>query len=214
MPKFIDCTQGSAEWLQARVGRITGSRMSDVMAYLKSGKGEMACRRDYRMDLMAERLTGSAEKKVVTAEMQWGIDHELEAKGAYEVAMDCLIQTVGFAVHPSMDYSGASPDGLLDADGILEVKCPKTTTHLSYLMAGTVPEDYQPQMLWEMACCERTWGHFVSYDPRLPEDMRLLIIRFDLDGKRVAAMEDEVGKFNLEIEAALESLKTRGMVAA
>lgn len=207
MAKLIDCDQGSAEWFQARCGRITGSRLTDVMAYLKSGKGEMKCRADYRMDLVAERLTGLTEDQFCSREMKWGTSHEEDARVAYEMAMDTLVQPVGFAVHPTMDYSGASADSLLEADGILEIKCPKTTTHLAYRMAGVVPEEYQPQMLWEMVCCECEWGHFVSYDPRLPADLRLFVVRFDYDEKRVAAMEAEVRKFNDEINDVIEKLR-------
>jgi len=214
MPKLVDCDQGSAEWLQARCGRITASRLTDVMAYLKSGKGEMKARADYRMDLVAERLTGLTEPYYVSPEMKWGTKHELMARALYEVATGADVEQIGFAIHPSHDFAGASPDGLVDADGGLEIKCPKTTTHLAYMMAGVVPEDYIPQMMWNMVCCEREWWDFVSYDPRLEDaGMHLFCVRLAYDQKIIDGMAAEVRKFNDEVNAVIDGLQ-KGRLAA
>ena len=214
MPKLVDCEQGSAEWLQARCGRITASRLSDVMAYLKSGKGEMKARADYRRDLVAERLTKLTEPYYISPEMKWGTKHEPMARALYEVATGAEVEQIGFAIHPCYDFAGASPDALVDADGGMEIKCPKTTTHLAYMMAGVVPDDYIPQMMWNMACCERQWWDFVSYDPRL-EDARLHLfcVRLAYDQKIVDQMAAEVRKFNDEVEAVIDGLQ-KGRLAA
>jgi dihydrofolate reductase len=120
-----------------------------------------------------------------------------------------MVDTVGFVLHPTFDYAGSSPDGLVGDDGGLELKCPKTTTHIKWLMAGEVPEEHQAQCLWNMACCGRAWWDFMSFDPRLPDGMKIFIVRMDRDDARIAAIEAEVAKFNDEIEAAIKQLGGR-----
>lgn len=214
MPKIIDCEQGSAEWLHARCGRITASRLSDVLAYLKSGKGEMKARADYRMDLVAERLTRLTEPYYVSPEMKWGTKYEPMARALYEVATGAEIEQIGFAIHGAMEFSGASPDALVDSTGGLEIKCPKTTTHLAYMMAAQVPEEYRPQMYWNMVCCEREWWDFVSYDPRLEDaELHLFCVRLTYDQKIIDQMAGEVRRFNDEINAVIDGLQ-KGRLAA
>lgn len=228
MPKLIDCIQGSDEWLECRVGRITASRLAEVMSYkdpssatakaagfslvreaVAAGiKGdESQDRADYRMDKVAERLTGRLEDNVVSREMKWGIEQEPHARFAYEKARDLMVEQVGFAIHPVIASSGASPDALVESDGVLEIKCPKTTTHLNWMLAGVVPEKHRPQMYWEMVCCERLWADFVSYDPRLPEDLQLFICRLPYDQAIADEMAREVLKFDAEIEEVIEQLR-------
>lgn len=205
--KILDFPQGTAEWLQARAGKVTASRIADVLAKIKSG--EAAARRDYRAQIVAEILTGTTQEDgYVSAEMQWGIDNEILARGAYQVATDIDVDPVGLVLHPRLDRAAASPDGLA-GDGLVEIKCPKTATHLQYLLAGEVPSKYQPQMLWQMACAERPWCDFVSYDPRLPSDMQLFVVRFNRDEKRITEMEAEVEAFLGEVDAMLAKLKAR-----
>lgn len=214
MPNIIECKQGSPEWRALRTGRITGSKLMDVMAF-SSQKGkehaELKKRADYRADIVAERLTGLAEDEgYVSPEMKWGVEHELEARFAYETVCDDLVIPVGFAIHPEMDFTGASPDALIGEGGILEIKCAKSTTHLGYLKAGVVPEEYRAQMTWEMVCCERTWGDFASYDPRmLDKDLRLFVVRYELDRDLARKIEAAVWVFNQEVEADIKSLKDR-----
>jgi putative phage-type endonuclease len=197
--RIVDCEQNSDEWFWARTGRITASRMCDLMATLKRG-GEAACRRDYRAELTAERLTGRTEDRYISREMQFGIEQEPFARTAYEIKSETTVDQAGFIFHPRLDFSGASPDGLIGHDGGIELKCPKTTTHLAYILAGTVPEQYQHQMLWNMACAERAWWDFASFDPRLPEKLRLFIVRMPRDEVRIREIEREVEKLNSEIE--------------
>jgi putative phage-type endonuclease len=203
--RFVDCEQNSAKWIWARTGRITASRICDVMATLKRG-GEAASRRDYRAELIAERLTGKAESRHVSREMRHGSEQEPFARTAYEIRTENIVDQVGFVFHPRLDFSGASPDGLIREDGGLEVKCPKTTTHLAYMAAGTVPKEYEDQMLWNMACTEREWWDFVSFDPRLPEKLRLFIVRMPRDEARMGEIEREVMRLNHEIDTICEQL--------
>lgn len=205
--KIIDFPQGSAEWLASRAGKVTASRVVDVMAKIKTG--EAAARRDYRAQIVAEILTGKPQEDGFTnSAMQWGTEQEPFARSAYEVAKDLMVDQVGLVLHPSIERAAASPDGLA-GDGLLEIKCPKTATHLQYLLAGAVPTQYQPQMLWQMACTERAWCDFVSFDPRLPEDLQILIVRFERDDRRIKEMEDEVTLFLSEVDATIEKLKAR-----
>ena len=197
--RIVDCEQNDAEWTWARTGRITASRMCDVMATLKRG-GEAASRRDYRAELIAERLTGRAEDHYVSKEMKFGTEQEPFARTAYEIKTENIVDQVGFIFHPRLDFTGASPDGLIGQDGGLELKCPKTTTHLAYMMAGTVPKEYQDQMLWNMACAEREWWDFASYDSRLPEKLRIFIVRMPRDEGRISEIEREILTLDSEVQ--------------
>lgn len=206
MPKFITADQSSAAWLKAREGRITASRIKDVISYLKNGK-ESAKRYDYRLELIAERLTGMAIEHYVSPAMDHGMEWEGTARAAYEIAQDVMVDRVGFAVHGAMDFSGASVDGLVNDRGIIEIKCPNTTTHLQWMMDGVVPPEHEPQMVWGMECCERFWADFISYDPRLPEDLQIFIVRLDYDPERAKYLREEVSKFNEEIDDAIARLR-------
>lgn len=202
--KVLDFDQGTPEWLAARAGKVTASRISDVIATIKSG--EAAARRDYRSQLVAEILTGKPQDDgYINAEMQWGIDQEMLARSAYEVAGDVLVDQVGLVLHPTIERAAASPDGVVGA-GLVEIKCPKTATHLQYLLAGEVPTKYQPQMLFQMACAEASWVDFCSFDPRLPPELQLFVVRFHRDDKRIQAMEAEVVRFLAEVDEVLAKL--------
>lgn len=204
--KLVQVIQGTPEWLHVRTGRITASRMGDVMAKRLRGNDEMACRRDYRMELVCERLTGRAAEHYVSREMEWGTEHEQFARAAYEVACGEIVDQVGFIIHPTMDWSGASPDSMVGANGGLEIKAPKTATHLEWMMAGVVPKEHEPQMMWNIACGEREWWDFLSFDPRLPEGLRTFVCRLHRDEKRIAEMEYEAMQFNEEIAAKCKHL--------
>ena len=203
--KVVDFEQGSAEWLAVRAGKVTASRIADVMAKIKTG--EAAARRDYRAQLVAEILTGKPQEDgYINAEMQWGLEQEVFARAAYEVSKGVLVDEVGLVLHPTIDRAGASPDGFAGAIG-LEIKCPKTATHLQYLLDGTAPAKYQPQMLWQMACMGTEATDFVSFDPRLPEQYRLFVVRFQRDDKRIEEMEAEVRDFLSGVDKMLETVK-------
>lgn len=198
--------QGSAEWLSIRCGKVTASRISDVVAKTKSGLS--TSRSNYMAELIAERLTGEPAEKFTNTAMQWGTEKEPEARGAYEFYRNETVQEVGFIHHPTIDASGASPDGLVGDDGLVEIKCPNTATHLDTLLGQMVPAKYVNQMQWQMSCSGRQWCDFVSYDPRLPEAMRLFIKRMPRDDKRISELETEVAAFLLEIAVKLSQLNS------
>lgn len=199
--------QQSDRWLKNRLGRITGSRICDVMNYLKKG-GESAARRNYRMELIAERLTNRAADHYTSPEMIRGSEMESEARSRYELAAKVMIEPVGFVLHPKYDFTGASPDGLIGDDGIYEAKCPKSETLLAWLDSETVPEEYIYQVQWELACTEREWCDFHAHDDRLPAEVANLVIRAYRDEGMIQAIENEVVKMNEEIE---EFIARRGL---
>lgn len=205
--KIIDCTQGSPEWHQARAGRVTASKIADLTARTKSGFS--TSRANYMADLIAERLTGAVAEGYTNAAMQWGTEKEPEARAAYEFMTDREVVQVGFVVHPNIDASGCSPDGLVGDDGMCEIKCPNTATHLDTLLGGTVPEKYLKQMQWQMRCCERAWCDFVSYDPRLPARMQLFVQRVNRDDAMLAEVETQVREFLAELDAKVAALSAR-----
>lgn len=207
MIELID--QGSEQWKMLRVGRVTASRIADVMSKLKSG-AESSSRRDYKAQLVAEILTGKpCEDGYINKYMEWGIEQEPFARALYEVTCGVLVDKVAFVVHPKLERCGCSPDGLVDTDGLCEIKCPKTATHLQYLIDDVVPSEYVKQMQWQMACTGRKWCDFVSFDPRLPEEHRLFVKRLFRDKDLIAEMEVEAVKFLGEVDEVIKSLKKR-----
>lgn len=199
--------QQSEEWFAARLGRVTASRVADVIARTKTGPS--ASRANYMAELVAERLTGARSETFTNAAMAWGTDNEPEARLAYEFRTDVTVEQVGFIPHPSIEMSGASPDGIVATDGLVEFKCPNTATHIETLLTGTIPGKYETQMLWQMACTGRAWCDFASFDPRLPEEMRLFVKRFDRDDKRIAEMEEQVREFLFELDTTVRRLSER-----
>ena len=199
-----DFDQGSTDWFAVRCGKVTASRVADVIAKTKSGPS--ALRVNYAAQLIAERLTGAVAESFSNAAMQWGTDNEPDARLAYEFRTDAEVEQIAFVAHPTIDMSGASPDGLVAADGLVEIKCPNTATHIETLRGQSIPGKYQTQMLWQMACTGRLWCDFVSFDPRMPEEMRLFVRRLDRDDTRIAELEAEVVTFLSEIDATVAEL--------
>jgi YqaJ-like viral recombinase domain len=196
--------QGSELWKQARVGLVTASRCADVIAMTKKGEG--ADRRNYRTELICEILTGQPYPRYVSQDMMWGRDQEPFARAAYELQNDVLVETCGFVLHPRVARFGASPDGLVEDDGMIQIKCPNTSTHLGWMLGGVVPSEHMAQMLAEMACTGRAWADFVSFDCRLPAHLQLFVKRFQRDDKFIAALESEVQHFNYELDEVLAAL--------
>lgn len=188
--------QKSDEWYSARVGKVTASRVADVVAKTKSGYS--ASRDNYMAQLVCERLTNKPAESYSNAAMQWGTETEPLARAAYEAKMDVLVDEVGFIDHPTIVMSGASPDGLVGEDGLIEIKCPNTSTHIDTLLSQTVPKKYADQIFWQMACTGRQWCDFVSYDPRLPADLQLFIKRIPRDDQYIKLLEAEVIEFLTE----------------
>lgn len=197
--------QGTPEWFAERLGKVTASRVSDVLAKIKSG--EAAARSNYRAELVAQRLTGYMEEGFTNAAMQHGNEYEKFARAQYEIKKDVMVDEIGFVSHPVIEWAGASPDGLIGDDGLIEIKCPNTATHIDYMLAGKAPSKYIPQMVWQLACTGRKWCDFVSFDPRMPEEMQLLIVRFDRNDEQIAETEAEVRKFLTEVESTISKLR-------
>lgn len=196
--------QGSPEWHQERLGRVTASRVADVLAKTKTGWG--ASRANYAAQIIAERLTGQPQDSYVSAEMKWGIDNEAAAKAAYEFFVDAEVLPAAFIRHPRIEMSGASPDGLIGSKGLAEIKCPNTATHIETLTAQTIPGKYNLQMQWQMACAEAEWCDFVSFDPRMPQNMQLFVKRVKRDDKLIADTEKEIVAFLKEIDERIAEL--------
>jgi putative phage-type endonuclease len=196
--------QGTPEWFAARVGKVTASRIADLCAKTKSGWG--ASRANYMADLLVERLTGMPAPSYENAAMIWGRECEPKARAAYEFFRDCDVKEIGFVDHPSIPMSGASPDGLVGIDGLVEIKCPNTATHIDTLLSGKVPEKYVSQMRWQMACTQREWCDFVSFDPRMPAAMQLFVKRVERGD--LAELERCVVEFLAELECKIAALRT------
>ena len=196
--------QRSAEWEVLRLGKVTASKIADVMAKTKSGYS--ASRANYMSALLIERLTGRREEGFTSAAMQWGTDTEPQARAAYEFMEGHTVEEVGFVDHPSVRMSGASPDGFVGDDGLVEIKCPNTATHLELMLTDKIPAKYISQMQWQMACTGRAWCDFVSFDPRLPENLMLYVRRVARDDAAIADMEAEVTKFLDELDETIAKL--------
>lgn len=197
--------QRSPEWFAARLGKVTASRIADIMATTKSGPA--ASRENYAVELALQRLTGVLEESYTNAAMQWGVDKEPEARAAYESVEEVFVTEVGLIDHPTIPMSAASPDGLVGDFGLIEIKCPKSATHLATLRSGKPDMKYIYQMQWQMACTGRSWCDFVSYDPRFPEKHRLFMARVLRDEKMIGELESQVRKFQQEVEEIVKDLK-------
>ena len=200
-----EIAQGTPEWHALRLGKVTASRVADVIAKTKSGPS--ASRAKYAADLIAERLTGTTAERFTNAAMAWGTEQEPAARKTYEFYRDTDVEQVAFVLHPTIDDSGASPDGLVDVDGLVEIKCPETHTHIETLLGQAVPAKYVTQMQWQMACTGRAWCDFVSYDPRLPEPMRFFCKRVMRDDALIAELEREVVAFLNEVRGTVEQVQ-------
>lgn len=198
--------QGTAEWLAARTGRITASRMSAVMAKGRNG-APSTTRAAVMGELIAEYLTGQSGETYTNADMQRGTELEPEARAAYEVKTGHLVKEVGLVLHPKNDRWGASPDGVVGEAGLLEIKCPRTHVHIGYILAGKPPAEYLPQMAWQAACCGREWVDFASYDKKMPPELQLFVVRYFPDPAYIAEMEQEAAAFLEEMMAKIQKLQ-------
>lgn len=194
--------QRTDEWYQARLGKVTASKVAAVLA-----RRDSATRADYLTDLVLERLTGKQQEFYQNEAMQWGTDTEPQARMAYEAHTNNLVDEYGFIDHPTIANFGCSPDGAIGEDGLIEIKCPNSKTHLSTLLSGKAPSKYIPQMQTQMAVMNRQWCDFVSFDPRLPDDLQLFIVRVNRDDEYIAKIEEEVSAFLNEVDETVTKLK-------
>ena len=203
---YIDIEQGSDAWKQARLGHVTASNMADVMSKGK-GNAEAVGRYKYKVKLVAERLTMTTGESFTNAAMEWGVEQEQFACIEYEAAKNVFVERTGFWLHPTMPWLGVSPDRLVGDDGLIEVKCPNTTTHLGYLFDNRIPPEYYKQIQCQLWVTGRQWCDFVSYDPRLPKRNQLLIIRTGRDESLIKEMEAETLQFLSEVNQLIIKLE-------
>ena len=209
--KIIDAPQGTPEWAAARAGRVTASRITDVLSRARDRKSEGNTRRKYRAQLIAEILTGQPQDDAFSSRaMEQGIENEPFARAAYEVLMGVDVERVGFVVHPKLERAGCSPDGLVGADGGVQIKCPMPHTHIFWLLDGKVPVEHEPQLHWEMDCCERQWWAFFSYCPILPAPLNAFRVRLERDTKRIGEITAEVNLMLRDVDAALQAFGIPG----
>lgn len=197
--------QGTQEWMRRRLGKLTASRMADVLATTKSGPS--ASRKNYLAQLVAERMTGVPADTFSNSAMQWGTENEPLARAEYELLYDVMVDQVDFVEHPTLEMCGASPDGLIGSDGLIEIKAPNTATHIEYLLAGVPPHRYKPQMALQLICTGRQWCDFVSYDPRMPESHRLFVTRYTPDSEYLETVTAAAKAFLDEVEATVLRLQ-------
>lgn len=191
--------QRSDEWFEARRGKVTASHIADIMAKGRGGKPS-ATRNQYMAKLLIERLTGEVEETYTNAAMANGIEQEPFARAAYEAEYDADVEEVGFIDHTTIANFGASPDGLVGSDGLVEIKCPTHGVHLDYIRSRTVPRNYLLQMHGQMMATGRSWCDWVSYDKAFPAHLRMLVIRVDLDPALRDEIAHEIAVFNMELD--------------
>lgn len=198
--------QGTPEWLMARLGKITASKVAEVLAITKNGPSER--RTKYLWQLVSERLTGDFTRTYTNDAMLWGIENEPIAREFYEALNDVKVEQVGLYVHPRFDFAAASPDGLVGDDGLIEIKCLTTVNHIRAIYDSQPPKDYLPQVHWQMACTGRQWCDLTLFDPRVPLEMQLHTFRIERNDEEIEKMEDHVLTFNGEIEGIIAKLRS------
>ena len=201
---MAEIIQGSDAWFAARLGKATASSFKKVLAKIKTG--EAADRRNYRAQLVCERLTGRKADSYTNEAMRWGIEQEPFARIAYIAATGAIVQEVGFVDHPEL-MAGCSPDGLVSDDGLIEIKCPTQATHIETLKAQKIPSDHIPQVQGQIWITGRKWCDFISYHPEFPEGLQLFVVRVQRDDEYIKELETEVSKFLAEVDAEVETLK-------
>jgi putative phage-type endonuclease len=198
--------QGTEEWHQLRLGKVTASRVADILAKTKSGAS--ASRGNYLIELALQRVTKTIEESYSNSAMEWGVATEPQARVAYEVSTGNFVDQIAFVNHPTIEGFGCSPDGLV-GEGLIEIKCPNSATHWSYIKANEPPQKYIIQMQAQMSVTGAKWCDFVSFDPRMPERSQLLIIRVNRDNEFIAEMENDIKQFLSEVEAEVNLMEKR-----
>jgi len=201
-----EIVQGTTDWFAIRLGKVTASRVADVIAKTKTGYS--TSRENYMAQLVVERLTQTKAESYTNAAMQWGTDQEPFARAAYEAAQGVMVEEVGFVPHPTIEWAGASPDGLVggEGEGLVEIKCPNTATMIEALLTGKVPTKYFTQMQFQMACTGTKFCDYVVFDPRMPAKAQLFVTRVNRDDAYIAEIEAEIVKFLAEVESQVQQL--------
>jgi putative phage-type endonuclease len=197
--------QRTQEWFNQRLGKVTASAISNVIAKTKTGVS--ASRESYSTQLTLERLTGKQAEFYTNSAMEWGTATEPQARQHYELYRNVFVDEVGFITHPTIEMSGASPDGFVGDEGLVEIKCPESKTQMETLLSQKVPTKYMPQMQWQMACTGRKWCDFVSFDPRMPKNLQIFVQRVERNDVYIKMLEEEVRVFLEEIDNKVEILR-------
>lgn len=197
--------QGTEAWHQLRLGKVTASRVADILAQTRTGPS--ASRQNYLIELALQRSTGTIEPSYTNAAMEWGTQTEPQARVAYEVETGNFVDQVAFIDHPTITNFGCSPDGLIGDDGLIEIKCPNSATHWEYFKAKKPPQKYVTQIQTQLCVTGRKWCDFVSFDPRMPSRSQLLIVRVDRDEAFIAEIEEKVKQFLSEVEVEVNLMK-------
>ena len=203
---MIEVEQRSNEWFALRLGKVTASRVADLMAKTKTGYS--ATRENYMAQLVVERISNSQAESFTNAAMQWGTDQEPYARAEYEATQGAMVEECGFVSHPTIEMAGASPDGLIGDDGLIEIKCPNTATMIDVLLTGVVASKYNTQMQFQMACTGRQWCDYVVFDPRMPAKAQMFIKRVARDEVFIEEMEAEVTKFLGEVAEKVAKIQS------
>jgi putative phage-type endonuclease len=201
---MIEIEQGTDDWFAARLGKVTASRVADIIAKTKTGYS--TSRDNYMAQLVCERMTNTKGESFNSAAMEWGTNQEPFARAAYEAKTGVMVEEVGFVSHPKIEWAGASPDGFVGDDGLVEIKCPNTATMIETLLTEKVPAKYNTQMQFQMACTDRSWCDYVVFDPRMPAGAQLFVKRVERDDEYIAEMESEIKTFLNEVTAKVEKL--------
>lgn len=201
-----EIVQGSPEWFATRCGKVTASRIADVLAKGRGGE-ESASRRNYKAELVCERLTGKKTEGFTTKAMADGVDREPLARALYEAKYAVFVDEIAFVPHPTIPMSGASPDGLVSEEGAIEIKSPQMATHIDYFKAGIPVAKYIPQMAWQLACTGRKWVDFISFNPDFPDYLQLFVVRYHRNEDYIREIESEVMKFLKEVDEEVIKLE-------
>lgn len=203
----LQIIQGTDAWHQLRLGKVTASRVADILAKTKTGPS--ASRNNYLIELALQRVTKTIEESYTSPAMEWGTSTEPQARVAYEVATGNFVDQVPFVDHPDIGGFGCSPDGLVGSNGLIEIKCPNSATHWSYIKSNEPPNKYFIQMQAQMAVTRAKWCDFVSFDPRMPERSQLLIVNVPRDPEYILYMEAEIKQFLSEVEKEVQLMEER-----
>ena len=200
--------QRTEDWFAARLGKVTASRVADVIAKTKTGYS--ASRENYMAQLVCERLTNTPTEGFTNAAMQWGTDQEPFARAAYETAKGVIVEEVGFVPHPNILMAGASPDGFVGVNGLVEIKCPNTATMIETWLTQKVPQKYFTQIQFQLACTDRVYCDYVVFDPRMPKHLQLYVTRVERDEDYIAHIEEEIVQFLDEVDQKVKKLNLLG----
>lgn len=211
-PIWYPYEQGSVAWLKERCGLLTASRMADAMAFLKGGK-EAEARKKYKIELIAERLTDSMVSRFVNDAMQWGTEQEPHARARYEEVTGELVQLCGFAIHGDIPCFGASPDGLIGEDGLIEIKAPTSETYTGWMIGGVVPPQHIPQMLAQLAVTGRRFVDFFAFDPRVKVSTHQHFLRrYEPAEGEIAVVEDAARSFLAEVDELFDRVTRQEVI--